>query len=172
MQKAIIKKSKKTSESRIISSYSIMPKDLNTKNTLYGARLLEFADNIAGSVAIRHSRGPVTTASVDSFDFIRPFRLGQFLFTEAFVSGVGNQSMEICIKFVGEDDFTGERFLGALAFLTFRAKGLEKDEILPKIQGETEEEIRIIEGYETRRAIVKEKIKRNEELKKTINLDF
>lgn len=172
MQKTIIKKSKKTSESRIRSSYSIMPTDLNTKGTLYGARLLEFADNLAGSVAIRHARGPVTTASIDSFDFIKPFKVGQFLFIEAFISGVGNQSMEICVKFVGEDDFTGERFLGALAFLTFRAKGLEKDEILPKIQGESEEEIKIIDGYEIRRAILKEKIKRNEEFKKIINLDF
>lgn len=170
MQKVITRATKKTSESKIKSTYSIMPTDLNTKGTLYGARLLEFADNLAGSVAIRHVRGPVTTASVDSYDFIKPFKVGHFLFIETFVSGVGNQSVEICVKFIGEDHLTGERFLGGLAFLTFRAKGLKKDELVPGIIGETKEEIKIIEDYSARRKTVLDKIKRHKELFNYIEL--
>lgn len=170
MQKVITRTIKKTSQSRMKSAYSILPPDLNSKGTLYGAKLLEFADNLAGSCAIRHCRGPVTTASVDSFDFIKPFKVGNFIFSEAFVSGVGNQSMEICVKFIGEEDLTGDRFLGALAFLTFRAKGLEEGEILPGIEGETEEEKRLIEGYEERRKLVLQKIERNNKLKGIINI--
>ena len=172
MQKVITRTSKKTSLSRMRMGYSIMPNDLNIKGTIYGARLLEYADNLAGSVAIRHTRGPVTTASVDSFDFFRPFKLGQMIFAEAFVSGVGNQSMEICVKFVGEDDLTGKRFLGALAFLTFRAKGLTEDEQVPLIEPETEEEAYIMSGYKHRRQIVLDKIANNRKLKEKINLDI
>ncbi len=164
MQKVITRTTKKTSESKMKSGRSIMPTDLNTKATMYGAKLLELADSTAGSVAIRHVRGPVTTASVDSYDFLKPFKMGQFLFVEGFVSGVGNQSIEICVKFIGEDHLTSERFLGGIAFLTFRAKGLQKDELVPDIIGETKEEIKIIEGYEARRNSVLEKIKRNKEI--------
>lgn len=171
MQKVITRTTKKTSQSKIKSAYSIMPTDLNTKGTLYGARLLEFADNLAGSVAIRHVRGPVTTASVDSYDFIKPFKVGHFLFIEAFVSGVGNQSIEICVKFIGEDHITGERFLGGISFLTFRAKGLEKDELVPDIIGETQEELRIMKDYEKRRKSVLDKIKRNKEMFEYIEVE-
>lgn len=172
MQEVITRKTKKTSLSKMKMSYSIMPTDLNTKGTIYGARLLEYADNLAGSVAIRHSRCPVTTASVDSFDFLKPFKVGQFLFAEAFVSGVGNQSIEICVKFIGEEDFSGERFLGALAFLTFRVKSLGPDEKVPLIEPENEEEEFIMKGYCHRRKKVLDKIEKNKELTKKINLNI
>ncbi|RVU54555.1 acyl-CoA thioesterase [Anaerosphaera multitolerans] len=147
-----------------------MPSDLNGKNDLYGGRLLDYADHLAGAVAIRHLRGSVTTASVDSFNFLKPFHLGELLFAEAYVSGVGNKSMEIFIKFYAEDVITNERFLGAHCFYTFVATNL-KGKKIPQIIPETEEERRIMAGYEERRRQNLERVKRNKEYENFIQID-
>ncbi|SHH05905.1 Thioesterase superfamily protein [Anaerosphaera aminiphila DSM 21120] len=163
---------KTTSDSKVKTSYIIMPSDLNEKKNLYGGRLLDYADHLAGSVAIRHVRGSVITASVDSFDFIKPFHLGDFLLAEAFISGVGNKSMEIFIKFFGEDAITGERFLGAYCFYTFVATNLKEGETLAKIIPESEEEKKIMAGYEDRKKRNLDRVKRNEEFKNFIKLEY
>lgn len=159
MQNHITRITKKTSESKMRRDCSILPRDMNSKWALYGGALLDIADNISGSVAIKHTRTRVTTASIDSMDFLEPFELGQFILGEAFVSGVGNKSLEICVKFIGEEPFTGRQFLGAMAFFTYVAIGLKEGEKVPFIEGETEEEKLIMKGYEKRRKLVKERIK-------------
>lgn len=170
MQENFTNKIKKTSESRVTTSYIIMPSDMNRNGVMYGGKLLDYADNLAGSVAVKHSRCKVSTASVDSFDFLKSFKLGQFLIAEAFISGVGSKSMEVFIKFLGEDTITGERFLGAYCFYTFVATSLEKGEVLPKIIPQTEEETTIMQGYENRRQRNLERLKRNNEFINSITL--
>ncbi|EFI41350.1 MULTISPECIES: acyl-CoA thioesterase [Peptoniphilus] len=170
MQENFTDSVKKTSYSRAFFTHATLPTDLNEGGTVYGARLLEWADNLAGVVAIKHRRGSVTTASFDSFDFLNPIRLGDFIFGEAYISGVGAKSMEIFVKFIGENSVTGDRYLAAMAFITYAALDLKDGETLPKIEGETEDEIRFIADYEKRRAKIKERRERNKDLESRIDL--
>lgn len=161
---------KKTSDSKCFFSHATVPYDLNEGGSVYGARILEWADNLSGLVSIKHRRGSVTTASFDQFNFVNPIELGDFIFGEAFISGTGDASMEIFIKFVGEKSVTGERYLAAFGFITYAAKKLKPGEKVPKIEGVTEEETSIIQGYEERKKIIKEKIERNKKLTQIIKL--
>ncbi|MDO5715780.1 MAG: acyl-CoA thioesterase [Tissierellia bacterium] len=161
---------KRVSESKVVMTYGILPKDLNSGGSFYGAKLLEFGDHQSGTCAIRHVRGPVTTAAVDSFEFLKPFQKGDFITVETFVSGVGNESLEIFNKFIGEKPRTGEKYLGAIAFFTFKAKGLNEGEKIPDIIPETEEEAFIMDGYPDRREAVKNKRIRNKKIQEIIRL--
>lgn len=161
---------KKTSESKGYFTHATIPYDLNEGGSIYGARLLEWADNLAGYVAIKHRRGSVTTAAFDEFNFVNPIHLGDFITGEAFISGTGKTSMEIFIKFIGEKSVTGERYLAAFGFITYAAKKLKLGETVPKIVGETEEELQIMSGYEERKKKLNEKIQMNKELRNCIKL--
>ncbi|WBW50552.1 acyl-CoA thioesterase [Peptoniphilus equinus] len=162
---------KSTADSRVSFSHATVPEDLNEGGHVYGARLLEWADNLSAVIAISHRRGGVTTASFDQFDFIRPIKLGDFVHAKGFISGTGPHSMEIFIKFIGEDSVTGDRYLAAVTFITYAARRLKEGEVVPGIVGDTEEEKTIIAGYEGRRMRVKEKIARNQALFTAINLE-
>lgn len=161
---------KKTSDSKCFFSHATVPHDLNEGGSVYGARLLEWADNLSGLVSIKHRRGPVTTASFDQFNFVNPIQLGDFIFGEAFISGTGDASMEIFLKFVGEKSVTGEKYLAAFGFVTYAAKKLKPGEKVPEIIGETDEELSIMQGYEERKKIIRKKIERNKELTQIIKL--
>ncbi|WP_138159653.1 acyl-CoA thioesterase [Peptoniphilus catoniae] len=159
-------KIKKTSESRVSFTHATLPTDLNEGGSLYGARLLEWADNLSAVVAIKHRRGWVTTVGFNNFNFIKAIHLGDFIYGKAFISGVGKSSMEIFVKFVGEDSVSGERYLAATGFITYAALKLKEGESLPQIEGETEEEIKIISGYSDRK---KEDLKRISENRRLIS---
>ncbi|MDY3902991.1 acyl-CoA thioesterase [Peptoniphilus sp.] len=156
--------SKKVSESKVVFTYGVMPTDLNTGGTMYGARLFEIADHSSGTCAIRHTRGRVATISCDSFTFLKPINLGDFLTATTFISGVGNSSVEVFTKFIKEKPMTGETELAAFCFLTFKYKGTDSGKI-PAIIGETLEEKNIIEGYENRREINKIRQRNNAQIK-------
>lgn len=164
------KMNKKTSESRVVLQHGILPKELNSGGSLYGAILLEHADHQSGACALKHTRRPITTASLDSFEFLHPFRLGDILETESFISGVGDSSVEVFTKFIGENDLTGERYLGAISFVTFKVFQVDKDNPLPGILPETEEERFILSGYEERRKINQERRHRNQLLCKYLRM--
>ena len=57
--------SRKQWESQVETIYMIRPTHLNSAGRLFGGILMQWIDEAAGLVAIRHSRRNVTTASVD-----------------------------------------------------------------------------------------------------------
>ena len=61
---------KKVSDSMIEQVYQVRPEHLNGAGRLFGGKLMEWIDEIAGLVAIRHTQTNVVTASVDNFRFI------------------------------------------------------------------------------------------------------
>lgn len=161
---------KKTSESKVIYTYSVMPKDLNTGGSLFGGVIFDIIDHSSGTCAIKHLRSSVTTASVDLLNYLKPIYKGDFLHSYTFISGVGNTSVEVFTKILKEDPLSGKRELCVTAFLTFKAKKLEPG-TLPKIIGESEEEKIIIDGYEERRKRNKERLIYNKNLINFIKLD-
>lgn len=161
---------KKTSESKEYFSHAVVPYDLNGGGSVYGARLLEWADNLSGLVALKHRRGAVTTAAFDQFNFVKPIMPGHLIHGEAFISGTGKISMEIFLKFVAEDPVTGNKYLAAYGFITYVAKKLAEGEFVAGIEGETEEELKIMAGYEERKMKLREKIEINKEMESHIEL--
>ncbi|WP_044640589.1 acyl-CoA thioesterase [Risungbinella massiliensis] len=112
---------KTISESRTRSTYLVFPPDTNHHNTIFGGKVMAYADKIACIAAMRHCRKPVVTVSSDNFDFLAPIKTGEAIVLEACVSWVHKTSMEVFVKVESENLLTGERKLTSRAYLTFIA---------------------------------------------------
>lgn len=86
---------KRVSESRIEQVYQVRPEYLNGAGRLFGGKLMEWIDELAGLVGIRHAQQDVITASVDNLKFIRGAYLKDILVLIGRVTFVGRTSMEV-----------------------------------------------------------------------------
>lgn len=144
---------RKVSESVSELSEFALPIYANPLGNLLGGRIMHLVDLAAATAAMRHARCPVVTAAVDSLTFIEPIRIGQLVTLKASVNRVFRSSMEIGVKVLVEDLYTGEVRHTNSCYLTFVALSEENKprEIAPVIP-ETEEEVRRFEGAGARRA--------------------
>lgn len=86
---------KGVSESRIEQVYQVRPEHLNGAGRLFGGKLMEWIDELAGLVGIRHAQRDVITASVDNLKFIRGAYLKDLIVLIGRVTYVGTTSMEV-----------------------------------------------------------------------------
>ena len=86
---------KRVSESRIEQVYQVRPEHLNGAGRLFGGKLMEWIDELAGLVGIRHTQQDVITASVDNLKFIRGAYLKDLLVLIGRVTYVGKTSLEV-----------------------------------------------------------------------------
>lgn len=75
----------------------VLPKDCNASCRLFGGILMQWIDIVAGVVARRHSGMGVTTASVDTLQFLAPAHLGDLISMTGRLTYVGRTSMEVCV---------------------------------------------------------------------------
>ncbi|MDF2923063.1 MAG: acyl-CoA thioesterase [Paenibacillaceae bacterium] len=156
--------SKTCGYSRSVQSSYVMTPDTNNYQTLYGGKLMSYIDNVAARAAMRHSRKQVVTASTDSIDFLHPIKVGNEVCLEAFVTWTHKTSMEVFVKVIGEDLFTGERKVCATSFLTFVALGEDGRPVeVARIVPETVEEIHL---HDTAPARAEARRQRRQESKK------
>ncbi len=94
---------RRISDSMVEQVYQVRPEHLNGAGRLFGGKLMEWIDEIAGLVAMRHSRSKVVTASVDNLIFIRGAYQNDLLVLIGKVVYVGNTSMEIRVDTYIED---------------------------------------------------------------------
>jgi glycerophosphoryl diester phosphodiesterase len=94
-------------ESATVLSQAMMPTDANQFGFVHGGAIMRLVDNAAGMVAMRHSRGRVATAAVDSLSFIAPARIGNLVTARACLTDVGHTSMEVEVEVEVEDPLTG-----------------------------------------------------------------
>jgi len=73
----------------------IMPQYINGAHRLFGGRLMEWIDVVAGVTARRHAGCDVTTASVGRLDFLAPAALNDTILLEGRVTWTGRTSMEV-----------------------------------------------------------------------------
>ena len=73
----------------------LMPGDLNGYGRLFGGRLMQWIDVVAGVVARRHSGCEVTTASVDHLEFQAAAFENDTIAMEGRITYVGRTSMEV-----------------------------------------------------------------------------
>ena len=83
---------KRAIESRVEQVYQIRPEHLNGAGRLFGGRLMEWIDEAAGLVGIRHSQCNVITASVDNLKFIRGVYQNDLVVLVGTLTWVGNTS--------------------------------------------------------------------------------
>lgn len=106
-----------------ISEYSeiALPNDANSQGNVLGGKVMHLVDLAAAMAAIRHSRRPCVTASVDSLHFLHPVRIGQLIVLRSSVNRVFRTSMEVGVQVETEELLTGRKLHTCSAYLTFVA---------------------------------------------------
>jgi acyl-CoA hydrolase len=98
-----------------------LPNDANSLGNLLGGKVMHLVDLAGAMAAMRHSRHPVVTASVDQMHFLHPVRIGQWVRLKSAVNRVFRTSMEVGVKVWVEDLVKGEILHTSSAYLTFVA---------------------------------------------------
>ena len=88
-------KGKTVNQSRTQQVQILMPSHINGYNRLFGGRLMEWIDVVAGVVARRHSGREVTTACIDQLVFEAPAFLNETVVLEGVMTYAGRTSMEV-----------------------------------------------------------------------------
>ena len=131
----------------------VLPNDANPMGFMLGGAVMHLID-IAGAIAaLRHARTPMVTAAVDGLEFISPLKVGDFILLNARVTATFTTSLEVEVKVYSEEALTGRRHITSRAYLTFVT--LERDGVranVPPLRVETDEERRLQEAAQTRRA--------------------
>ena len=97
---------------------SIQYEDINGSGRLFGGRLMEWMDEVAGITAIRHSGANVTTAAVDNLTFKKGAFIDEIIVIIGRMTHVGRSSMEVRVDVYVEDRKTGNREAINRAFFT------------------------------------------------------
>ena len=94
---------KTVAESRTEQVHMIMPSHINGSDRLFGGRLLEWIDVVAGIVGRRHSGHNAVTACIDNLQFKHGAYLDDTVVIEGKVTYVANSSMEVRVDTYVED---------------------------------------------------------------------
>ena len=136
------------------SEYSelALPNDANPLGNLIGGRVMHLVDISGAIAAMRHSRIPVVTASVDHMTFLHPVHIGELVILKSTVNRVFRTSMEVGVKVFVENMRTGLVRHTSSAYLTFVAIDTGGDRVpLPQVMPESDEERRRYEAAGERR---------------------
>lgn len=88
---------KRVEDSVTEQSHLLFPRELNANGRLFGGRLLEWMDEIAGLVAKRHAECNVVTAAIDNLHFKSGAKVGDTVYLRGHLTYVGRSSMEVRI---------------------------------------------------------------------------
>jgi len=105
-------------QSSVQSVHTVVHDCMNGEDRLFGGRLMEWIDDIAGVCARRHCGGSITTASVDTLQFLHPAFLNDIVILKARPTYVGRTSLEIRVDSYVEDVSSGAHRLINTAYLT------------------------------------------------------
>lgn len=142
---------RRVSCSRVEQVHMLMYEHMNGYGRLFGGRLMEWIDVVAGVVARRHSGCDVTTASVDRLEFIAPAFIGDTVVLDGRITYAGRTSMEIRVDtYVEKLSGAKERINRAyLVMVALDSDGHPTQ--VPPVQPETEEEAAEYEAAQRRK---------------------
>lgn len=86
---------KTVSESMTTQVQIVLNADINGYGRLFGGKLMQWIDIIAGVVAMRHSNCNVTTAFIDRLQFKAPAHANDIILLVGKITYVGKTSMEV-----------------------------------------------------------------------------
>ncbi len=134
---------KTVKESRVVMAQQMNPMEANPAGNVHGGVIMRLIDTAAGTVAARHCRCNVVTASIDRLDFHSPVYVGDLVSLKASINMVGRTSLEVGVRVESENIISGTVRHTASAYLTFVAldsSGRPKE--LPPLILETDDEWR------------------------------
>lgn len=145
-------KSKSPRDSAAEMMQIVLPNDANPFGNVLGGRVMHWIDLAGAVVALRHSRRPVVTASMERLDFHSPVRVGHIVQLIGSLHYVGSSSMQVGVEVFAEDPMTGIKTHTSTAFLTYVAlDGHGKPASVPRLTLETGEDKRRFREAEKRR---------------------
>lgn len=153
---------KQVSEKRVSDSVTeqiqiLMPSHINGFNRLFGGKLVEWIDVVAGVVARRHSNCNVTTAQIDSLHFKGPAHTNDTVVLSGRITYVGRTSMEVRVDTFVES-LKGERRMINRAYLVMVALDEEERPVaVPRLILETEEDQQEWQAGERRNLLRKQR---------------
>jgi acyl-CoA hydrolase len=114
-------KGKTPNQSAVETRYLVMPAQANPQGTAFGGAIVGWIDMTAAMAAQRHCGCEVVTAGIDSLVFRQPIRIGDHVILKAAVNYVSRSSMEVGVRVIREDPYSGEQVLATTAHLTLVA---------------------------------------------------
>lgn len=152
-----MQKEKRVEDSRTENVYLLMPRHINGYGRLFGGILMQWIDEVAGTVARRHSGSLVTTACVDNLNFKEAAYLGNTVVLIGRMTHVGKTSMEIRVDTYVEE-LDGTRKMINRAYVVMVAIDKEGNAIeVPRLKVETEAQKAEWLGGEKRYALRKQR---------------
>ena len=144
---------KRASDSATEMVQVVLPNDANPLGYILGGTVMHLID-IAGAIAChRHTRSLLVTAAVDDLQFLHSIKVGDLIILRSRVTCVFTTSLEVQVDVFSEETLTGRRQRTSRAFLTFVAIARDGARVrVPKLLVETDEERRVCEEAQTRRA--------------------
>ena len=127
----------------VLMTELVLPQHTNTHGNIFGGVVMSWID-IAGAIsAMRYSRSPVVTVSIDSLHFIVPIKKGYTVRIHSNVTWAGKTSMEVEALVEAENSITGEINKATQAYLTYVALDDEnKPHPVPPFKARNDEEKR------------------------------
>lgn len=140
-------------ESEAVLTELMMPHHANIMGNVFGGHILSLVDRVAAVAAIRHSRKPCVTVSVDKVDFKEPIHVGELVTAYARVNFAGRTSMEVGVKIIAENVMSSDRRHTNSCYVTYVAldEAGEPTEV-PPVVPETPDEKRRYDRAAKRRA--------------------
>jgi acyl-CoA hydrolase len=138
--------------SRTIQTKLVLPPDTNHMGTIFGGTVLSYIDEIAAITAMKHSKGAVVTASIDTVNFLSSAKVGDILNLEGVVISTGRTSMEVYVKVDCQNIESGIKTVTTTAILTMVAVNQEgKPSPVSGVVPETEEEMKLFQNAQRRK---------------------
>lgn len=131
---------KKVEDSVVETVHIVRPNHLNGAGRLFGGILMQWIDEVAGVVAIRHSNSNCITASVDNLRFIRGAYLKDMVVLRGKVTYVGRTSMEVRVDTYVEGTNGMRRPINRAYFTMVALDENDKPKQVPELRIDAEEE--------------------------------
>lgn len=146
-------KGRSPSESATTMTLLMGVEQANVSGFVHGGSIMKLVDTAAGVAAMRHAKGRVVTAQVDSLSFLAPVHIGDLLEIDAILTQAWRSSMEVEVTVKREVPWTGESELTTVAHLTMVAVDEAGNPVaVPQLEAQVPDEIRRQTQAEVRRA--------------------
>lgn len=135
--------SKPASAGKVTLTHWPLPEEANPTGNLYGGNIMRHMDSVGGVCAMRWARDKVVTAAIEYMSFLSPIKPGEIMVFHAAVNAVWNTSMEVGIRTMAEDPFTGDKRHVCTCYMTF--VGVDENgrpTPLPQLEPETADDRR------------------------------
>ncbi len=104
---------------RFESVRSVLPEDALFDSMMFPGKMLMQLDEAGGILSMRYCKGFVMTACLDAMDFYSPIRTHEVVTFKAGLNHVGTSSLEVGVKVLAEQPWSGEVRHACTAYLTF-----------------------------------------------------